>query len=84
VSWQSEDRLRTSGRPLSSAVSFIFCSDRGGKRGAVAYQFDTAIPRAGGEGILCDQVPGRSINLTAMFMPVQDRGIATSNVKQLD
>lgn len=56
VSRQSEDRAWTLRRPLSSAVSNVFDQSAGETR-VDAYQLNATIPRACGEGILCDQVP---------------------------
>ena len=49
------------------------------------YQLDRAVPGAGCKSIFADEVPGRSIDLTTVLMPVLNREIARSTeIVQLD
>ena len=62
-----------------------FSTQSRGNRGLDAYQLDRTIPRAGSKRILCNQVPGSSINLARVLMPVLHWRITrSSGVKQLD
>ncbi len=62
-----------------------FSTQSRGNRGLDAYQLDRAIPRAGSKRILCHQVPGSSINLARVLMPVLHWRVArSSGVKEFD